>query len=63
MPIREPTSEEIHVWINEAYRRPKGYAPMANDGFRFTRWNMEVAYMAGWDAAIKECTRNKQDDA
>lgn len=43
----EPTSEEIHAWIDRAYRRPPGYQPMANDGARFTRWNMEVAFTAG----------------
>jgi hypothetical protein len=50
----KPTSEEIHDWINSAYRQPPGYGPMDNDGSRFTRWNMEVAFAAGWDAAMKE---------
>lgn len=48
-----PTSEEIHAWINLAYRQPPGFGPMDNDGSRFTRWNMEVAFMAGWNAANK----------
>lgn len=48
-----PTSEEVHAWINRAYRQPPGFGPMDNDGSRFTRWNMEVAFIAGWNAARK----------
>lgn len=49
--IDPPASEEIHAWIDAAYRRPEGVPQMSNDGYRFTRWNMEVAFMAGWNAA------------
>jgi hypothetical protein len=49
-----PTSEEVHAWIDSAYRRPEGAESISNDGVRFTRWNMEVAFMAGWKAAMGE---------
>jgi hypothetical protein len=42
-----PTTEEIHGWINRAYGCPNPSEPMAYDGLRFTRWNMEAAFLAG----------------
>lgn len=46
-----PSSAAIHAWIENAYRNPIDPAQM--DDRRFTRWNMEVAYVAGWKAAIE----------
>ena len=41
----EPTAQAIHAWIDRAYR----FGP-DNGERRFTRWNMEAAYLAGWRA-------------
>ena len=43
--MKDPTAREIHAWIDRAYRGEP------NDSERrFTRWNMEAAYLAGWRA-------------
>ena len=41
----EPTAADVHRWIDRAYR---GEAD--DSARRFTRWNMEAAYLAGWRA-------------
>lgn len=52
MTHRRPSEDEVHRWIRLAYREPKD--PAQVDAPRFTRWNMEVAYCAGWAAALVE---------
>lgn len=56
-----PTTEEIQEWIDRAYRRPEGVGPMQNDGFRFTRWNMEVAFAAGFRVAVAKMKGEPHD--
>lgn len=58
----KPTSEEIHDWIDRAYRQPEGVGPMQNDGFRFTRWNMEVAFAAGFKLARRRAAGEPDAD-
>ena len=42
-------SDQIQDWIRRAYREPEDKSLL--DAPRFTRWNMEVAFRAGIEAA------------
>lgn len=56
--IVEPSSEEIQAWIKAAYREPEMVTQI--DDARFTRWNMEVAYLSGLsNAAIQSGAHHK----
>ena len=46
-----PSSEDVHAWISRAYRDPEDRTMM--DAVRFTRWNMEVAFQAGFGAGYR----------
>lgn len=50
--VELPDSDTIQRWVALAYREPEDLS--RRDDFRFTRWNMEVAFMAGFDFARGE---------
>jgi hypothetical protein len=55
--VTRPTSEEVQAWIKQAYREPENKGLI--DAPRFTRWNMEVAFQAGYEAVR---TQTAQED-
>lgn len=52
--VAVPQSSEIQQWISEAYRDPEAVKQL--EDVRFTRWNMEVAYAAGFREAVSQQT-------
>lgn len=50
-------SEQIQAWIGRAYRAPEDKTQI--DAKRFTRWNMEVAYLAGFQEAWSRFQKEK----
>ncbi|UIJ43745.1 hypothetical protein LZK98_11650 [Sphingomonas cannabina] len=55
------TESEAHEWVRKAYREPEDLSQL--DAFRFTRWNMAVAYQARKDAATTAPQQAPSPDA